>query len=81
MTARIERPLSPHLQTYRVTLTMALSIIHRATGIALYFGTLLLAWCQIGHQASDGVPKSSAIPVARWMMESAIVRVTRSVWE
>jgi len=23
---------------------MALSIVHRATGIALYFGTLLLAW-------------------------------------
>ena len=44
MTARIERPLSPHLQTYRWTLTMALSIVHRATGIALYFGTLLLAW-------------------------------------
>ena len=44
MTARIERPLSPHLQTYRWTLTMALSIIHRATGVALYFGTLLLAW-------------------------------------
>jgi succinate dehydrogenase / fumarate reductase cytochrome b subunit len=44
MTARIERPLSPHLQTYRWTLTMALSIVHRATGIALYFGTLLLVW-------------------------------------
>lgn len=44
MTTRIERPLSPHLQIYRVTLTMALSIIHRATGIALYFGTLLLVW-------------------------------------
>src|SRR4030095_16820965 len=44
MTARIERPLSPHLQTYRWTLTMALSIVHRATGIALYVGTLLLAW-------------------------------------
>src|SRR5215468_8130885 len=44
MTARIERPLSPHLQTYRWTLTMALSIVHRATGIALYAGTLLLAW-------------------------------------
>jgi succinate dehydrogenase / fumarate reductase cytochrome b subunit len=44
MTARIERPLSPHLQTYRWTLTMALSIVHRATGLALYFGTLLLAW-------------------------------------
>jgi succinate dehydrogenase / fumarate reductase cytochrome b subunit len=44
MTVRIERPLSPHLQTYRWTLTMALSIVHRATGVALYFGTLLLAW-------------------------------------
>ena len=44
MTTRIERPLSPHLQAYRVTLTMALSIVPRATGIALYFGTLLLAW-------------------------------------
>jgi succinate dehydrogenase / fumarate reductase cytochrome b subunit len=44
MTARIERPLSPHLQTYRWTLTMILSIVHRGTGIALYVGTLLLAW-------------------------------------
>jgi succinate dehydrogenase / fumarate reductase cytochrome b subunit len=44
MTARIERPLSPHLQSYRITLTMAMSIIHRITGVALYFGTLLLAW-------------------------------------
>ncbi|MGH6716795.1 MAG: succinate dehydrogenase, cytochrome b556 subunit [Bradyrhizobium sp.] len=44
MTARIERPLSPHLQIYRVTLTMAMSIVHRATGLALYVGTLLLVW-------------------------------------
>jgi succinate dehydrogenase / fumarate reductase, cytochrome b subunit len=44
MNARIERPLSPHLQVYRWTLTMALSIVHRATGCALYAGTLLLVW-------------------------------------
>jgi succinate dehydrogenase / fumarate reductase cytochrome b subunit len=44
MTARIERPLSPHIQVYRWTLTMVLSIVHRATGIALYAGTLLLVW-------------------------------------
>jgi succinate dehydrogenase / fumarate reductase cytochrome b subunit len=36
------RPLSPHLQVYRFTLTMAMSIIHRGTGMALYFGTLLI---------------------------------------
>jgi succinate dehydrogenase / fumarate reductase cytochrome b subunit len=44
MTARIERPLSPHMQTYKWTLTMAMSIVHRATGIALYVGTILLVW-------------------------------------
>ena len=38
-----ERPLSPHLQIYKMTLTMAMSIIHRITGAALYFGTVLLA--------------------------------------
>ena len=38
------RPLSPHLQIYRPTLTMMMSIVHRITGAALYFGTLLLAW-------------------------------------
>ena len=43
MTPRIDRPLSPFF-TYRWTLTMVMSIVHRATGVALYFGTLLLAW-------------------------------------
>jgi succinate dehydrogenase / fumarate reductase, cytochrome b subunit len=43
MSSQIERPLSPFM-TYRWTLTMIMSIIHRVTGIALYAGTLLLAW-------------------------------------
>lgn len=39
------RPLSPHLQVYRFAHTMALSILHRATGIALSVGFLVLtAW-------------------------------------
>lgn len=44
MNSPVERPLSPHLQIYRPTLTMILSIVHRGTGIALYLGTILLAW-------------------------------------
>jgi succinate dehydrogenase / fumarate reductase cytochrome b subunit len=39
-----DRPLSPHLQIYRWQITMVLSISHRATGLALTAGTLLLAW-------------------------------------
>ena len=43
MKARIERPLSPHLQIYRWTWTMAMSIFHRVTGTANYLGTILVA--------------------------------------
>ena len=42
--ARIERPLSPHLQIYSPLINMVMSIMHRLTGAALYFGSLLLAW-------------------------------------
>lgn len=37
------RPLSPHLQVYRWTWTMAMSVFHRITGVALYGGTALVA--------------------------------------
>ncbi len=48
------RPLSPHLQIYRPTLTMTMSIVHRITGAALYGGTLLLAWFLISAASGPG---------------------------
>jgi len=39
-----ERPLSPHLQIHRAEINMVMSVFHRLTGVALYFGALLLAW-------------------------------------
>lgn len=47
-----ERPLSPHLQIYRWPVTMATSIVHRATGVALAVGTLVVAWWLIATAAS-----------------------------
>ena len=38
-----QRPLSPHLQVYRWQIQMATSIVHRATGIILSLGALLIA--------------------------------------
>jgi succinate dehydrogenase / fumarate reductase cytochrome b subunit len=38
----VHRPLSPHLQVYRPQLTSVMSILHRATGIALSVGALYL---------------------------------------
>jgi len=37
------RPLSPHLLRYRWPLPMVMSLLHRMTGVGLYFGTLLMA--------------------------------------
>ncbi|HEX6831988.1 MAG TPA: succinate dehydrogenase, cytochrome b556 subunit [Rudaea sp.] len=39
---QLSRPTSPHLGIYRWQLTMTLSILHRATGIALAVGTILV---------------------------------------
>ena len=38
-----ERPMSPHLSVWRWHITMATSIAHRATGVALYLGALIAA--------------------------------------
>jgi len=40
----LNRPLSPHLQVYRLPLTALLSITHRITGVGLTAGLLLLTW-------------------------------------
>jgi succinate dehydrogenase / fumarate reductase cytochrome b subunit len=52
------RPVSPHLQIWRWTITMAASITHRATGLALAGGTLFLVWWLIA--AASG-PEAYAV--------------------
>src|SRR5436190_19425645 len=42
--APIQRPISPHIQIYEWTLPFLMSGFHRATGFALYFGFVLIAW-------------------------------------
>ncbi len=52
-TKPVARPLSPHLQIYRPMLTMMMSILHRITGVVLYFGVLLLVWWFSAAATSD----------------------------
>ncbi|MBM4234632.1 MAG: succinate dehydrogenase, cytochrome b556 subunit [Gammaproteobacteria bacterium] len=56
-----QRPLSPHLSVYRFAYTMATSIAHRASGIVLSVGLLLLAWWFI---AAAGDEAGYALAVA-----------------
>lgn len=39
-----KRPLSPHLQIWKWTPTMLMSILHRATGVGNSIGLLVLTW-------------------------------------
>lgn len=49
----VARPLSPHLQSYRWPVSMALSISHRITGVGLSVGALLMTWWLVAAATSD----------------------------
>lgn len=59
------RPVSPHLQIYKLPLTAILSICHRASGIANSAGALLLVY--VLAKAAGG-PESYAS--AEWLLRS-----------
>src|ERR1700729_475774 len=63
------RPLSPHLQIYKPTLTMTMSIVHRITGVGNYFGMLLLAWWLIAAASPSSYAKFE------WFAGSIIGRI------
>jgi succinate dehydrogenase / fumarate reductase cytochrome b subunit len=81
MTARnsegklVSRPLSPHLQVYRWPISMAVSILHRATGVALGVGTLLLTWWLVAAAGSD-----DAFERAQWFIGSAFGLLLLFAW-
>jgi len=57
-----ERPLSPHLQVYKPQLTAILSILHRATGIFLVVGSLLLVyWLMALTQGAESYTQAQAL--------------------
>jgi succinate dehydrogenase / fumarate reductase cytochrome b subunit len=64
------RPLSPHLQIYKLIPTMVMSIVHRITGAALYFGTLLVVWWLIA--AATG---QAYFEWVNWFMGTIIARL------
>lgn len=64
------RPISPHLEIYKPIPTMVMSITHRITGGALYFGTILVAWWLIA--AASG---PAAFETANWFFGSWIGRI------
>ncbi|WP_299363233.1 succinate dehydrogenase, cytochrome b556 subunit [uncultured Paracoccus sp.] len=62
---RGNRPLSPHLQVYRLPISAVTSIMNRATGHAMVAGILLLVWWLVAAVAGD-----RAFATADWVLRS-----------
>lgn len=77
--AEAKRPLSPHLQVYRWGLHMTLSILHRATGVALGAGTLLLAWWLISLASGPEAFAQAQSCLASWLGRVVLLGFTWSL--
>ncbi len=62
-----ERPLSPHLQIYRWQLTSVLSILHRASGVALSVGAAILVWWLVAAASGPEAYDTAANFLGSWL--------------
>ncbi|MBU3029959.1 succinate dehydrogenase, cytochrome b556 subunit [Paracoccus marinaquae] len=62
---RGNRPLSPHLQVYKLPVAAVTSILTRITGHALVAGILLVVWWLVGAVSGPG-----AFAAADWVVRS-----------
>jgi succinate dehydrogenase / fumarate reductase, cytochrome b subunit len=65
--APIKRPLSPHLQIYRLTLSMVMSGMHRITGLALCAGMIMLTWWLLATAAGRNAHDTFAAFASSWI--------------
>lgn len=72
---KVERPLSPHLQVYRWQITMALSILHRGTGVALSIGLLVFVYWLLSLAAGP-----AAYAQAQGVLGSAWLKLCYAGW-
>lgn len=88
---RGNRPLSPHLQVYRMPMAAILSILHRLTGIALAAGALLVVWWFLAAATGPGyfatadglltsVPGTLVMIGALWALAYHLLNGLRHLW-
>ncbi len=75
MPSTVNRPISPHLSVYRWQYTMALSVLHRFTGVLLSVGAVGLVACLLA--LASGPPGGA---VLERLFEFGIVRLAALGW-
>lgn len=70
------RPISPHLQIYRWYFTMALSILHRVTGVALAGFLVFVTWWLMALASGPEAYARFAWWIDSWLGGLVLVLVT-----
>ena len=77
---RVERPLSPHLQIYRVQMTSVSSILTRITGNALIVGVALAVWWLLAAATSDSYFATANAVATSWFGDLVFTGSAWAVW-
>ena len=77
---RVERPLSPHLQIYRIQMTAVSSILTRITGNALIVGVMLAVWWLLAAATSAEYFAVANAVATGWFGDLVFTGSALAVW-
>ncbi len=77
---RVERPLSPHLQIYRIQMTSVSSILTRITGHALMVGVILAVWWLLAAAVSEQYFAIANAVMTSWFGKLVMTGSLWAVW-
>ncbi|OED36681.1 succinate dehydrogenase, cytochrome b556 subunit [Chromatiales bacterium (ex Bugula neritina AB1)] len=74
------RPLSPHLQIYKLPPTALMSVLHRGTGVVLCIGTLMLVLILASAASGADAYASTHWWISSWFGYLVLIGFTFSVY-
>lgn len=77
---RGNRPLSPHLQVYRIQMTSVSSIFIRITGNALIVASLLIVWWLLAAATSESYFALADAVIRSWFGKLVMLGSIWAVW-
>ncbi len=77
---RAERPLSPHLQIYRIQMTSVSSILTRITGNGIIVGVVLAVWWLLAAAVSDDYFATANAVATSWFGDIVFAASLLGVW-
>ncbi len=77
---RMERPLSPHLQIYRLPMLAVTSILTRITGNALIVGVMLAVWWLLAAATSDSYFAVANAVATSWFGDLVFLGSAWAIW-